>query len=70
MSGSWSGDQSAWPAHLRDDAPSQRCNRCGRYTWSTSEFNPDYAVFVQSTSVNRMLRGPGMKYLYLHKGIS
>lgn len=27
-----------WPAHLRDDAPAQRCNRCGRETVATSEF--------------------------------
>jgi hypothetical protein len=31
-------DQSTWPAHLRDDAPYQRCDRCGRKTWDTSEF--------------------------------
>lgn len=31
-------DQSTWPAHLRDDAPSQRCSRCGRCTWSIEEF--------------------------------
>lgn len=31
-------DQSAWPAHLRDDAPVNRCSRCRRYTWSTEAF--------------------------------
>lgn len=31
-------DQSTWPAHLRDDAPRQPCGRCGRFTWSTSQF--------------------------------
>lgn len=31
-------DQSAWPAHLRDDAPSQQCDGCRRFTWATSEF--------------------------------
>ena len=31
-------DQSTWPAHLRDDAPSQRCDKCGRHTWSVEEF--------------------------------
>jgi len=35
---SWSADQSEWPAHLRDDAPSQRCGRCERFTWSTEDF--------------------------------
>lgn len=34
-------DQTAWPAHLRDDAPSQQCGRCGRYTWSPSEFGTE-----------------------------
>jgi hypothetical protein len=33
--------QSTWPAHLRDDAPSQQCGRCGRYTWSASEFDTE-----------------------------
>lgn len=31
-------DQSAWPAHLRDDAPFARCDGCGRSTWAESEF--------------------------------
>lgn len=31
-------DQSTWPAHLRDDAPYQRCDQCGRKTWAVSEF--------------------------------
>jgi hypothetical protein len=31
-------DQSTWPAHLRDDAPYQQCNSCGRKTWDVSEF--------------------------------
>lgn len=31
-------DQSTWPAHLRDDAPRQRCGRCQRYTYALSEF--------------------------------
>jgi hypothetical protein len=30
--------QAGWPAHLRDDAPSQQCSGCRRFTWSTSEF--------------------------------
>lgn len=34
----YSADQSTWPAHLRDDAPHQRCGRCQRYTYATSEF--------------------------------
>lgn len=34
-------DQSTWPAHLRDDAPSQRCRRCGRFTWSAEEFDAE-----------------------------
>lgn len=38
MTGQWSADQSTWPAHLRDDAPSQQCGRCGRYTRSPREF--------------------------------
>lgn len=25
--------------HLADDAPCQRCGRCGRYTWAVSEFD-------------------------------
>jgi hypothetical protein len=28
----WTSDQSLWPAHLRDDAPTLRCGRCGRQT--------------------------------------
>jgi hypothetical protein len=37
--GGWPAiDQSSWPAHLRDDAPSQRCSRCGRNTWAVEEF--------------------------------
>jgi hypothetical protein len=31
-------DQSAWPPHLRDDAPRQQCSGCGRFTFATSEF--------------------------------
>ncbi len=31
-------DQASWPAHLRDDAPSQRCSSCGRNTWAVEEF--------------------------------
>lgn len=31
-------DQSSWPAHLRDDAPSQRCSGCGRKTWAVGQF--------------------------------
>jgi hypothetical protein len=34
----WTADQSSWPAHLRDEAPRQRCSSCQRYTWSTEEF--------------------------------
>jgi len=34
----WSGDQSTWPAHLRDDAPSQQCSRCQRCTWDVEQF--------------------------------
>ena len=34
-------DQSDWPAHLRDDAPRQRCNRCRRYTYALSEFGAE-----------------------------
>jgi hypothetical protein len=34
-------DQSTWPAHLRDDAPSQKCNRCGRCTWSVEDFGTE-----------------------------
>ncbi len=30
--------QADWPAHLRDDAPSQKCGMCGRSTWDTAEF--------------------------------
>lgn len=32
-------DQSTWPAHLRDDAPHQRCDRCGRKTWDRENFD-------------------------------
>jgi hypothetical protein len=31
-------DQSGWPEHLRDDAPSQQCDGCGRRTWDTAAF--------------------------------
>ncbi|MER7331698.1 MULTISPECIES: hypothetical protein [unclassified Micromonospora] len=34
-------DQSTWPAHLRDNAPSQQCGRCGRFTWSPSKFGAE-----------------------------
>lgn len=34
-------DQPSWPAHLRDDAPYQRCGRCRRRTYATSEFNTE-----------------------------
>jgi hypothetical protein len=33
-----------WPEelrHLRDDAPYQRCGRCGRKTWDTAAFNTE-----------------------------
>lgn len=26
------------PSHLRDDAPDQVCDRCGRHTFATAEF--------------------------------
>ena len=26
------------PVHLLDDAPSRRCGRCGRTTWSVADF--------------------------------
>jgi hypothetical protein len=31
-------DQSFLPPHLRDDAPCQTCDRCGRKTWDVQEF--------------------------------
>lgn len=34
-------DQSSWPAHLRDDAPSQQCGRCGRSTWAVEQFGQE-----------------------------
>lgn len=34
-------DQSSWPAHLRDDAPFQRCGRCGRKTWHIDGFGTE-----------------------------
>lgn len=37
----WSADQSTWPAHLRDDAPTQRCGRCGRQTVDTAQFGTE-----------------------------
>lgn len=36
--GEWTEDQSLWPPHLRDDAPSKRCSDCGRRTWDTTAF--------------------------------
>jgi hypothetical protein len=32
----WKGPE--LPAHLRDDAPHQRCDGCGRKTWATEDF--------------------------------
>jgi hypothetical protein len=32
-------EQSDWPAHLRDDAPSQTCSVCSRKTWDPEQFN-------------------------------
>lgn len=34
-------DEAGWPEHLRSDAPSQVCGRCGRSTWSKSEFGAE-----------------------------
>ncbi len=34
----WSANQVDWPAHLRDDAPKQQCDRCRRFTWDTTGF--------------------------------
>jgi hypothetical protein len=36
--GDSTGDQESLPAHLRDDAPRQQCNSCGRFTVATGEF--------------------------------
>jgi len=41
MDGLMSEDQSGWPEHLRDDAPHQHCDRCGRKTWSAEEFDSE-----------------------------
>lgn len=30
-----------WPEHLRDDAPTQTCSRCGRKTWSRELFGAE-----------------------------
>lgn len=38
---SWAADQSLWPAHLRDNAPTQRCGRCGRQTVDTAQFGTE-----------------------------
>ena len=35
--GERAADQSFLPAHLRDDAPWQRCDRCGRKSWAVTE---------------------------------
>jgi hypothetical protein len=37
----YESDQSAWPAHLRDNAPTQRCNRCGRKTVAEELFGTE-----------------------------
>jgi hypothetical protein len=29
------------PAHLRDDAPTQRCGRCLRCTWDEAQFGQE-----------------------------
>lgn len=34
-------DQFDWPAHLRDDAPHQRCGQCGRCAWATEDFGTE-----------------------------
>lgn len=43
MTGEWlpiSGpDDPNLPPHLRASAPSQECSRCGRSTWSLSQFD-------------------------------
>lgn len=41
MTAQWTADQSMWPAHLRDNAPSQKCGRCGRTTYSPSDFDAE-----------------------------
>jgi hypothetical protein len=33
--------QDEMPSHLRDDAPTQQCGRCRRFTWSPSEFGQE-----------------------------
>lgn len=34
-------DQSAWPAHLRDDAPTAVCGRCHRETVAVGNFGQE-----------------------------
>lgn len=34
-------DESTWPAHLRDDAPTARCGRCGRETVDAELFGQE-----------------------------
>jgi len=46
---------------MKPDKPANIINHIGRVK---PDFNPDYAVYVQSTSVNRKLKA-GTKYLYL-----
>ncbi len=38
---SWNADPISWPAHLRDDAPFQRCDRCRRKTWTAAAFDTE-----------------------------
>lgn len=34
-------NQSDWPPHLRDDAPTATCNRCGRQTVEEANFGQE-----------------------------